>query len=56
MGHIVQAAGEIHPDAQVVEVILSAHSTAWMGEQTKDRSACERLPGILSGRREDVSV
>jgi AcrR family transcriptional regulator len=42
-----QAAGEIRPDAQVVEVILSAHSAAWIGEQTKDRGAVERLLGIL---------
>jgi hypothetical protein len=42
-----QAAGEIRPDAQVVEVILSAHSAAWIGEQTKDRGAVARLLGIL---------
>jgi len=42
-----QAAGEVRPDAQVVEVILSAHSAAWVGEQTKDRGAVERLLGIL---------
>jgi len=42
-----QAAGEVRPDAQVVEVILSAHSVAWIAEQTKDRGAVERLLGIL---------
>jgi AcrR family transcriptional regulator len=42
-----QAAGEIRPDAHVVEVILSAHSAAWIAEQTKDRGAVERLLGIL---------
>jgi len=42
-----QAAGEIRPDAHVVEIILSAHSAGWIGEQTKDRGAVERLLGIL---------
>jgi len=42
-----QAAGEVRPDAQVVEVILSAHSAAWIAEQTKDRGAVDRLLGIL---------
>jgi AcrR family transcriptional regulator len=42
-----QAAGEIRGDAQVVEIILSAHSAAWIGEQTQDPSAVRRLLGIL---------
>ena len=42
-----QAAGEIRGDAQVVEIILSAHSAAWIGEQTKDPGAVQRLLGIL---------
>ena len=42
-----QAAGEIRGDAQVVEVILSAHSAAWIGEQTNDPSAVRRLLDIL---------
>jgi AcrR family transcriptional regulator len=42
-----QAAGEIRADAQVVEVILSAHSAAWIGEQTKDPGAVRRLLDIL---------
>lgn len=42
-----QAAGQIRPDAQVVEVILSAHSVAWIAEQTRDSGAVERLLGIL---------
>lgn len=42
-----QAAGEIRGDAQVVEIILSAHSAAWIGEQTKDPSAVRRLLDIL---------
>lgn len=42
-----QAAGEVRPDAHVVEVILSAHSAAWIAEQTKDRGAADRLLGIL---------
>ena len=42
-----QAAGEIRRDAQVVEIILSAHSAAWIGEQTKDPGAVRRLLAIL---------
>ena len=42
-----QAAGEVRPDAQVIEIILSAHSAAWIGEQTKDPAAVQRLLGIL---------
>ncbi|HVZ89094.1 MAG TPA: helix-turn-helix domain-containing protein [Polyangia bacterium] len=42
-----QAAGEIRPDAQVVELILSAQSAAWIAEQIRDRGAGERLLGIL---------
>lgn len=40
-------AGEIRSDADVKEVILSAHAAAWIAEQTKDPSAVERLLGIL---------
>jgi AcrR family transcriptional regulator len=42
-----QAAGEVRADAQVREVILSAHAAAWIGEQTKDPKAVERMLGIL---------
>lgn len=42
-----QQAGEIRGDAQVVEVILSAHSAAWIGEQTRDPGAVRRLLDIL---------
>ncbi|MDB4957930.1 MAG: putative transcriptional regulator, TetR family [Myxococcales bacterium] len=42
-----QAAGEIRGDAEVREVILTAHSAAWIAEQTKDPSAVDRLLGIL---------
>jgi len=42
-----QAAGEIRSDADVREVILSAHSAAWIAEQTKDPGAVDRLLGIL---------
>lgn len=42
-----QAAGEIRGDAQVVEVIMSAHSAAWLGEQTRDPDAVRRLLDIL---------
>jgi AcrR family transcriptional regulator len=42
-----QAAGEIRPDAEVREVILTAHSAAWIAEQTKDPGAVDRLLGIL---------
>lgn len=42
-----QAAGEVRADAEVREVILSAHAAAWIGEQTKDPAAVERMLGIL---------
>jgi AcrR family transcriptional regulator len=42
-----QAAGEIRSDANIREVILSAHAAAWIGEQTKDPGAVDRLLGIL---------
>ena len=42
-----QRAGEIRPDAEVREVILTAHSAAWIAEQTRDPGAVERLLGIL---------
>ncbi len=42
-----QASGDIRPDAEVREVILTAHSAAWIAEQTKDPSAVDRLLGIL---------
>ena len=42
-----QKAGEIRPDAEVKEVILTAHSAAWIAEQTKDPGAGDRLLGIL---------
>ncbi len=42
-----QASGEIRSDAEVREVILTAHSAAWIAEQTKDPSAVDRLLGIL---------
>jgi AcrR family transcriptional regulator len=42
-----QAAGEIRRDADVREVILTAHSAAWIAEQTKDPAAVDRLLGIL---------
>jgi AcrR family transcriptional regulator len=42
-----QAAGEIRADAEVREVILTAHSAAWIAEQTKDPGAVDRLLGIL---------
>lgn len=42
-----QEAGEIRRDAEVREVILTAHSAAWIAEQTKDPSAVDRLLGIL---------
>ena len=42
-----QAAGEIRRDAQVKEIILSTHSAAWIGEQTKDPGAVQRLLAIL---------
>jgi AcrR family transcriptional regulator len=42
-----QAAGEIRRDADIREVILTAHSAAWISEQTKDPAAIDRLLGIL---------
>jgi AcrR family transcriptional regulator len=42
-----QAAREIRRDADVREVILTAHSAAWVAEQTKDPAATDRLLGIL---------
>jgi len=42
-----QAAGEIRRDANVREIILTAHSAAWIAEQTKDPAAVDRLLGIL---------
>lgn len=42
-----QAAGEIRPDAEIKEIILSAHAAAWIAEQTKDPGAVDRLLGIL---------
>jgi len=42
-----QAAGEIRRDADIREVILTAHSAAWIAEQTKDPAAANRLLGIL---------
>ena len=42
-----QDAGEIRRDAEVREVILTAHSAAWIAEQTKDPTAVDRLLGIL---------
>jgi AcrR family transcriptional regulator len=42
-----QAAGEIRADAEIKEIILSAHAAAWIGEQTKDPGAVTRLLGIL---------
>lgn len=42
-----QTAGEIRSDANIREVILSAHAAAWIDEQTKDQGAADRLLGIL---------
>lgn len=42
-----QQAGEIRPDAEIKEIILSAHAAAWIAEQTKDPSAVDRLLAIL---------
>lgn len=42
-----QEAGEIRRDAEMKELILTAHSAAWIAEQTKDPSAVDRLLGIL---------
>jgi len=52
-----QKAGEIRPDAQIREVILTAHSAAWIAEQTHDPGAVDRLLGILfDGLRAPVSA
>lgn len=40
-------AGEIRPEAEMKELILTAHSAAWIAEQTKDPKAVDRLLGIL---------
>jgi AcrR family transcriptional regulator len=42
-----QEAGQIRSDAEIKEVILSAHAAAWIAEQTKDPSAVDRMLGIL---------
>ncbi len=42
-----QAAGEIRSDAEIREVILTAHSAAWIAEQTQNPAAADRLLGIL---------
>jgi AcrR family transcriptional regulator len=42
-----QAAGEIRADADVKEVILTAHSAAWIAERTRDPTAVDRLLRIL---------
>jgi AcrR family transcriptional regulator len=42
-----QEAGQIRSDAEIKEVILSAHAAAWIAEQTKDPGAVERMLGIL---------
>jgi AcrR family transcriptional regulator len=42
-----QEAGEIRADADIKEIILSAHAAAWIAEQTKDPGAVDRLLGIL---------
>jgi AcrR family transcriptional regulator len=42
-----QKAGAIRPDAEVRELILTAHSAAWIAEQTKDPGAVDRLLGIM---------
>jgi AcrR family transcriptional regulator len=42
-----QKAGTIRRDAEIKEIILSAHAAAWIGEQTKDPGAVDRLLGIL---------
>jgi AcrR family transcriptional regulator len=52
-----QAAREIRRDANVREVILTAHSAAWIAEQTEDPAAVDRLLGILfDGLRATASV
>ncbi len=38
-----QKAGEIRPDAEMKDLILTAHSAAWIAEQTKDPQAVDRL-------------
>lgn len=42
-----QQAGEIRPDADVRELILTAHAAAWIAESRKDPGAVDRLLGIL---------
>jgi hypothetical protein len=42
-----QEAGQIRSDAEIKEVILSAHAAAWIAEQTKDPGAVDRMLGIL---------
>jgi AcrR family transcriptional regulator len=42
-----QAANEVRRDAEIRELILTAHSAAWIAEQTKDPGAVDRLLGIL---------
>lgn len=42
-----KAADQIRSDADIKEIILSAHAAAWIAEQTKDPGAVERLLGIL---------
>lgn len=42
-----QSAGQVRADAQAREVIMSAHAAAWIGEQTQDPEAVERMLGIL---------
>ena len=52
-----QAAREIRRDANIREVILTAHSAAWIAEQTKDPAAVDRLLGILfDGLRAPVAA
>lgn len=40
-------AGQVRTDADIREIILSAHAAAWISEQTKDPGAVERLLEIL---------
>lgn len=42
-----QDAHAIRGDADIKEIILSAHAAAWIAEQTKDPAAVDRLLGIL---------
>ncbi len=42
-----QAVGAIRPEAEIREVILSAHSVAWIAEQTRDPAATARLLRIF---------